>query len=383
MPEPRGAQRSRLAELARLFLKLGTIGFGGPAAHIALMRQEVVDRRRWLSEEHFLDLVGATNVIPGPNSTELAIHIGRERAGWKGLIVAGSAFIAPAMVMVLALAWLYVEFGTAPAAENVLYGIAAVVVAIIVDALWKLGKTAAKGPGLSVLGAVVFVTYLLGVNELLLLGGAAVVTSVMANGSRILGGGTQLIVVASPVLQWAAATRSDEDLTRLFLLFLKFGAVVFGSGYVLLAFIRADLVSRLGWLTNDQLVDAISIGQFTPGPVFTTATFIGYVVAGLSGALLATVAIFLPGFVLVAALNPLIPRIRRSTWLAPALNGLNVASVGLMGGVTVQLARVAIVDPPTAALAIASLIAIVRLSPNPALLILLGGAVGLVRWVAV
>jgi chromate transporter len=366
-----------------LFLKLGTIGFGGPAAHIALMRQEVVDRRRWLSEEHFLDLVGATNVIPGPNSTELAIHIGRERAGWKGLIVAGSAFIAPAMVMVLALAWLYVEFGTAPAAENVLYGIAAVVVAIIVDALWKLGKTAAKGPGLSVLGAVVFVTYLLGVNELLLLGGAAVVTSVMANGSRILGGGTQLIVVASHVLQWAAATRSDEDLTRLFLLFLKFGAVVFGSGYVLLAFIRADLVSRLGWLTNDQLVDAISIGQFTPGPVFTTATFIGYVVAGLSGALLATVAIFLPGFVLVAALNPLIPRIRRSTWLAPALNGLNVASVGLMGGVTVQLARVAIVDPPTAALAIASLIAIVRLSPNPALLILLGGAVGLVRWVAV
>jgi chromate transporter len=365
-----------------LFLKLGTIGFGGPAAHIALMRQEVVDRRRWLSEEHFLDLVGATNVIPGPNSTELAVHIGRERAGWKGLIVAGTAFIAPAMVMVLALAWLYVEFGTTPAAENLLYGIAAVVVAIIVDALWKLGRIAARSPGLSILGAVVFVSYLLGVNELLLLGVAAIVTSVVANRSRILGG-THLIVVATPILQWAAATRSDEDLTRLFLLFLKFGAVVFGSGYVLLAFIRADLVSRLGWLTNEELVDAISIGQFTPGPVFTTATFIGYVVAGVSGALLATVAIFLPGFLLVAALNPLIPRIRRSAWLAPALDGLNVASVGLMGGVTVQLARVAIVDPLTAALAIASLIAIVRVSPNPAWLILLGGAVGLVHWVAV
>jgi chromate transporter len=382
VPEPRGVQGSRLAELARLFLKLGTIGFGGPAAHIALMRQEVVDRRRWLSEEHFLDLVGATNVIPGPNSTELAVHIGRERAGWKGLIVAGTAFIAPAMVMVLALAWLYVEFGTTPAAENLLYGIAAVVVAIIVDALWKLGRIAARSPGLSILGAVVFVSYLLGVNELLLLGVAAIVTSVVANRSRILGG-THLIVVATPILQWAAATRSDEDLTRLFLLFLKFGAVVFGSGYVLLAFIRADLVSRLGWLTNEELVDAISIGQFTPGPVFTTATFIGYVVAGVSGALLATVAIFLPGFLLVAALNPLIPRIRRSAWLAPALDGLNVASVGLMGGVTVQLARVAIVDPLTAALAIASLIAIVRVSPNPAWLILLGGAVGLVHWVAV
>jgi chromate transporter len=383
MPEPQGVQGSRLGELARLFLKLGTIGFGGPAAHIALMRQEVVERRRWLSEDHFLDLVGATNVIPGPNSTELAIHIGRERAGWKGLIVAGSAFIAPAMVIVLAMAWLYVEFGTTPAVENLLYGIGAVVVTIIVDALWKLGKIAAKGPALSVLGAVVFLSYLLGVNELLLLGGAAVVTSVVGNRSRILGGGNLLIVVASPVLQWAAATRSDEDLTRLFLLFLKFGAIVFGSGYVLLAFIRADLVSRLGWLTNEQLVDAISIGQFTPGPVFTTATFIGYLVAGLTGALLATVAIFLPGFLLVAALNPLIPRIRKSAWLGPALDGLNAASVGLMGGVTVQLARVAIVDPLTAALAIVSLIAIVRLSPNPAWLILLGGTVGLVRWVAV
>jgi chromate transporter len=255
------------------------------------------------------------------------------------------------------------------------------VVAIIADALWKLGRTAAKDLPLAVLGVAVFVFYLLGVNELLLLGVAAIVTSVEANRSRILGG-PHLTVVAGPMLKWAAATRPDQDLPQLFLLFLKFGAVVFGSGYVLLAFIRADLVSRLGWLTNDQLIDAVAIGQFTPGPVFTTATFIGYVVAGLPGALLATVAIFLPSFLLVAALNPLIPRIRRSPWLAPALDGLNMGSVGLMAGVAVQLAIVAIGDLLTAALALGSLIAIVRLRLNPAWVILLGGAVGLVRWAA-
>jgi chromate transporter len=381
MTERRGVRRSRLSELALLFLKLGTIGFGGPAAHISLMRQEVVDRRRWLTDEHFLDLVGATNVIPGPNSTELAIHIGRERAGWRGLIVAGSAFISPAMVMVLALAWLYVDFGTTPATENLLYGIAPVVVAIIADALWKLGRTAAKNLALIALGAAVFLFYVLGANELLLLGVAAIVTSVSANRRRILGNGPRAIVVVSPAFQWAAVTRSDEALPQLFLLFLKFGTVVFGSGYVLLAFIRADLVSRLGWLTNEQLIDAVAIGQVTPGPVFTTATFIGYVVAGLPGALLATVAIFLPSFLLVAALNPLIPRIRRSPWLSPALDGLNVGSVGLMAGVAVQLAAVAIGDALTAALALASLVAIVRLRLNAAWVILLGGAVGLLRWI--
>jgi chromate transporter len=380
MPKGSRPQGSDLAELARLFLKLGTIGFGGPAAHIALMRQEVIDRRRWLSEQHFLDLVGATNVIPGPNSTELAIHIGRERAGWKGLLVAGGAFIAPAMAIVLALAWLYVEFGTSVAAENLLYGIAPVVIAIIIDALWKLAKVAAKNPALSLMGVVVFALFLLQVNELLLLGACAVVVSVVSNRHRIAGGGVSLFLIA-PALQWSAATpRSDEDLSRLFLLFLKFGSVVFGSGYVLLAFIRADLVTRLGWLTNEQLVDAIAIGQFTPGPVFTTATFIGYIVAGFAGAVLATVAIFLPSFLFVAALSPLIPKIRRSPWLSAALDGLNVASVALMAGVTMQLGRVAVVDPLTIALAAGSLGAILRWKPNPAWLILLGAAVGLVRW---
>jgi chromate transporter len=375
-----GRERSRLAELARLFLKLGTIGFGGPAVHIALMRQEVVDRRRWLTEEHFLDLVGATNAIPGPNSTELAIHIGRERAGWKGLLVAGSAFIAPAVVIVLVLAWLYVDYGATPAAENLLYGIAPVVIAIVADALWKLARVAAKGPALVILGGIVFLLYLLGVNELLLLAAAAAIASITTNARRIVGSGMPVMVTAASFLQWSAQPQGGVDLSRLFLVFLKFGSVVFGSGYVLLAFIRADLVSRLGWLTNEQLVDAIAIGQFTPGPVFTTATFIGYLVAGLTGALLATIAIFLPSFVFVAGLNPLIPKIRRSPWLAPALDGLNMASVGLMAGVTVQLGRAGIMDALTIALAMVSFVVITRWKPNAAWLILAGAVVGLLRW---
>lgn len=377
---PRGQPSSDLAELARLFLKLGTIGFGGPAAHIALMRQEVVVRRRWMTEQHFLDLVGATNIIPGPTSTELAIHIGRERAGWRGLLVAGSAFIAPASVIVLTLAWFYVEFGTTPAAENLLYGIAPVVIAIIVDALWKLAKIAVKSPALLLLGVVVFVLFLRQVDELLLLGVSALVAGLVANWGRVAGGGAPLFGIAPLALRWVtAAQRAEEDLSRLFLLFLKFGSVVFGSGYVLLAFIEADLVTRLGWLTSEELVDAVAIGQFTPGPVFTTATFIGYLVAGLTGAALATVAIFLPSFLFVAALSPLVPRIRRSPWLSAALDGLNVASVALMAGVTVQLAEVSVVDPLTIALTACSLGAIWRWRPNPAWLILAGAVVGVAR----
>ena len=382
MLEKVGPERHSLTDLMRLFLKLGTIGFGGPAAHIALMRHEVVDRRKWLGEQHFLDLVGATNVIPGPNSTELAIHIGRERAGWKGLLVAGSAFIAPAMIIVLGLAWLYVEYGTTPAAENLIYGIAPVVIAIIVDALWKLAKVAAKGAAPLVLGALVFVFYLAGANELILLGAAAILASVVANRHRIARAGMPLFIMAIPLVRWSAARPSDEDLPQLFLLFLKFGSVVFGSGYVLLAFIRADLVSRLGWLTNEQLVDAVAIGQFTPGPVFTTATFIGYLVGGFAGAVLATIAIFLPSFLFVAALNPVIPKIRRSPWLAPALDGLNMASVGLMAGVTVQLGQAAIIDPLTSALAVAAVLVMARWKPNPGWVILAGVAVGLLHWFA-
>ncbi len=369
---------TRLIELALLFGKLGIIGFGGPAAHIAMMRREVVVRRGWLTEEHFLDLVGATNLIPGPSSTEMAIHIGRERAGWNGLLVAGSAFIIPAMLIVLACAWIYVRFEEAPAVTGLLYGIEPVVVAIIVHALWKLGKLAVTSVWSGLLAVVVLVLYLAGINELLLLAGPVLLVVLVTNRGRFRRGPT--LLSALPLFPLAASTRpADDDLARLFLLFMKFGAIVFGSGYVLIAFVQADLVSRLGWLTDQQLVDAVAIGQFTPGPVFTTATFIGYLVRGVPGALLATIGIFLPGFLLVAALNPLVARMRRSSWASAALDGANLGAVGLMGGVTVDIGRVALVDAPTVVLFAAAIVVVFRWDPNPAWLIGVGALVGVVR----
>lgn len=372
--------RARVRALFGLFLKLGTIGFGGPAAHIALMRDEVVGRRRWVSDQHFLDLVGATSLIPGPNSTELAIHIGRERAGWRGSIVAGAAFIAPAALIVLGLASLYVRYGSTPAGENLMYGIAPVVIAVIVAALGKLATMAVKNLPLAGLGVAVLALYLAGVNELLLLVAAAFVSVVAANPGRIRSNCFPAAVATPSLVSSLAPATGELELGRLFLLFLKFGSVVFGSGYVLLAFLRADLVSRLGWLTNEQLVDAVAVGQFTPGPVFTTATFVGYIVAGLPGAFVATFGIFLPSFVLVGVLNPLIPRIRESRYLGAALDGVNVAALGLMAGVVAQLGSVALVDPLTIVLMLLSLVVIVRVNPNPVWLILIGGAVGLLHW---
>jgi chromate transporter len=373
----RDRKPTALGAVAAVFLKLGVIGFGGPAAHIALMRQEVVGRRGWLSDGQFLDLVGATNLIPGPNSTEMAMHVGRERAGWRGLVVAGTAFIGPAALMVLGLAWAYVEYGSTPGAESLLYGIEPVVMAIIVHAVWQLGRTAIRGPLTAAVGACVVVLYLLGVNELLLLASSAVLVSVISNRERVLGRGSLALF---PLLAVELPHKAGQELGGLFLLFLKFGAVVFGSGYVLLAFLRGDLVVRLGWLTSAQLADAVSVGQFTPGPVFTTATFIGYVVGGLPGALLATLGIFLPSFFLVGALNPLIPYLRGSPWAGTALDGLNVAALGLMAGVSLQLGRAALVDAVTVVLALAALVVLFRWRPNPAWVVLAGAVVGVARW---
>lgn len=374
MATPRS--KGRLFELALLFLKLGTVGFGGPAAHIALMRDEVVTRKRWVSEQRFLDLVGATNLIPGPNSTELAAHIGRERAGWRGLVVAGSAFIAPAMIIVLVLAWLYLRYETSPAADALIYGVSPVVIAIIVFAVWGLAKTASKSPLLLGLGLAAFVLYLLGVNELLLLGGSALLSSLLGRSWRLRNIGVLVTAVPTSVI---AAGSSPVELGRLFMLFLKFGSVVFGSGYVLLAFLRADLVARLGWITSGQLIDAVAIGQMTPGPVFTAATFVGYLIAGVPGALLATLGIFLPSFVFVALLNPLVTKIRESVLLAAMLDGLNVAALGLMAGVTVQLGRESLVDPITISIALISCGIIFRWRLNTVWLIVAGAAVGILR----
>jgi chromate transporter len=369
------ASRTSLRELAAFFLRLGLTAFGGPAAHIAIMEDELVRRRRWLSRESFLDLLGASSLIPGPSSSELAIHIGYLRGGWTGLLVAGWCFILPAAIIVVALAWLYVRFGALPAVSAILYAVKPVVIAIVLQALWGLGRTAMKNWYLGLIGLFAAVTVFLGLHPLLLLliaGSVAVLIHLR---------GSQPILTAwhfpTASIATAAIGASAFSLGSLFLVFLKIGAVVFGSGYVLLAFLRADLVVHRGWMTNPQLVDAVAIGQLTPGPVFTTATFIGYLLGGLRGSVVATVGIFLPAFVLVAASGPLIPRIRGSKLAGAFLDGVNVGSLALMAYVSWQLGRVSIVDFTTVGIMAISTVALTRWRLNSAWLVLGGAAIGL------
>lgn len=372
--------QSSLGEVIRLFLRLGFTAFGGPAAHIAMMHDEVVVRRRWLEEQYFLDLVGATNLIPGPNSTEMAIHIGYDRAGWRGLVAAGVCFILPAALIVGILAWAYVEYGRTPQGEALLYGIKPVIIAIVLQALFRLGRAAVKGPLLAVIGVAALLLYLFGVNELLLLfGGGLVLVALQAIRKAPQWSAVFLPLIGASGLVRLAEPATPVRLDQLFFIFLKIGAVLYGSGYVLLAFLRNDFVLRLGWLTDQQLLDAVAIGQFTPGPVFTTATFIGYVLAGVPGAILATVGIFLPSFCFVALLNRIVPYLRRSVWTAVLLDGINVAALGLMAGVTWQLGQEAIVDGVTLLLAVGAIIVLFRFKLNSAWLVLGGGIVGLIR----
>jgi chromate transporter len=397
-----------------LFLKLGLIGFGGPAAHVGMMHNEVVVRRRWLSEQRFLDLLGATNLIPGPNSTEMAIHIGYLRAGWPGLIAGGAAFILPAMSMVLALSWAYVRFGALPQVGWLLYGVKPVVIGIIVQALWLLGRKAVKDVWTGVIGLAVIVLYFAGVNELLLLFAGGLVVMLGKNLARLrsnggtlaafgpvalvaelgrhtgllagrhtglplrlgeLGGYAGLLAGRHPGLPLLAIV--PFSLPVLFFSFLKIGAVLYGGGYVLIAFLQAEFVERLGWLTQAQLLDAVAIGQVTPGPLFTTATFIGYVLGGVPGGILATVGIFLPAFIFVAVSNPLIPRLRASVWMGAFLDGINAASLGLMAAVTFELARATLLDPLTIALAIAAGALLFLFRLNSVWLVLGGAIIGL------
>jgi chromate transporter len=369
----------RLAEVAGLFLKLGVTAFGGPAAHIAMMRHEVVRRRAWLDDQRFLDLLGATNLIPGPNSTEMTIHLGLLRAGWCGLVVGGACFILPAMLIVMALAWSYVRFGTTPAAGWLLYGVKPVVIAIIVQALAGLTPKAVTGPLTACVGLGTLVLYALGVNEIVLLATAGIVVMLGHNVQRWQQSRVTSIVLALGGVSLPALAVTTFSLPLLFLTFLKIGAVLYGSGYVLLAFLRADFVVRLGWLTDQQLLDAVAIGQVTPGPVFTTATFIGYVLAGVPGALWATLGIFLPSFVFVAVSNPLIPRLRNSPWASGLLDGVNIASLGLMAAVTWQLGRTSLVDPLTVVVALLSAGLLLRYNINATWLIAGGAVVGLLR----
>jgi len=364
--------KATLRELAGLFLRLGATAFGGPAAHIAMMEDEVVRRRRWLSRERFLDLLGATNLIPGPNSTEMAIHIGHTQAGWLGLIVAGTCFIVPAMIIVLAIAWAYVRYGTLPIGLGILYGVKPVIIGIVAQALARLGRTAIQKLPIAVIGVLAVVGNALGGDELVVLAAAGLAAVLARLPSR--GAAAALALPAA-----SAAGAAPFAMGTMFLFFLKVGAVLFGSGYVLIAFLRADLVTRWHWLSESQLLDAIAVGQVTPGPVFTTATFIGYVLGGTKGGLLATLGIFLPAFVFVAASGPIIPRLRRSAWAGAFLDGVNVGSLALMAVVTAQLAGEAIVDVPTAVLAAASLGVLLRWQVNSSWLVLVGAAVGVAR----
>jgi chromate transporter len=362
----------RLRELGRLFGTLGFIGFGGPAAHIALMRREVVERRAWLTDPQFLDLVGITNLIPGPNSTELAMLVGRHRAGRLGLVVAGLSFILPAATVVLALAWAYVSFGATPAGGALLYGIKPVVVAIVAVALVAFGRNALSGPLRVAVAAGAALLWVAGVNELALLAAGAVA---MAGGRLATGHPWAGIGVVLPA---ALVTASTVNLLTLGAVFLKAGALLYGSGYVLLAFLRGDLVERLGWLTDVQLLDAVAIGQVTPGPLFTTATFIGYVLAGVPGALVATIAIFLPAFVLVALIGPIADRIRKRPLTAALLDGVNAVALGLMAAVSLQLGASALVDPLSIGIGVVTLALLAWGRVPSVVLVIAGGAVGLV-----
>jgi chromate transporter len=395
MPQSRTdiAEKTNLRGLALFFLRLGTTAFGGPAAHIAMMEDEVVRRRQWITREKFLDLLGAANLIPGPSSTEMAIFIGYLCQGWAGLLLGGISFIAPAMIIVVGFAWAYVKFGNLPQVTWLLYGVKPVIIAIILQALWQLGRTAVKNKFLGVLAIIGLILNFLGINILVLLFGTGVISG-MRQGliqDRARNWKALLIMLLSvccflAVAYFAAGLSSTEKVTfgllPLFFFFVKVGSIVFGSGYVLLAFLQADLVGNWHWLTTTQLLDAIAVGQVTPGPVFTTATFIGYLLAGLPGAVIATAGIFLPSFIFVAASSPLIPRLRKSAVAGAFLDGVIIASLALMASVTWSLGRDAVIDLPTALLVLGSAVLLVRFRLNSLWLVLGGALIGFLIYVA-
>jgi chromate transporter len=358
--------KRHLKELTSLFLKLGCIGFGGPAVHIAMMEDEVVRKRQWMTEDHFLDLIGATNLIPGPNSTEMAMHIGHEKGGWRGLVLAGCCFIVPAVLITASFAWAYKQYAALPAVQPFLYGIKPAIIAVIVSLMITLGRKAVKNVPLAIMGGIAMALVLLGVNEMYILFG---------------------IGMAGVALRWTKQQKRAMNMLyaipakttianwKLFLMFLKIGAILYGSGYVLFGFLDAELV-KTGIMTRHQLVDAIAVGQFTPGPVFSSATFIGWQIGGLWGAIAATLGIFLPSFLFVAFLNPLIPRLRRSALMSAFLDAVNVASVAIIMGICIEMGKDAITDGKTVALAVAGFIVTTVFKKLNTAFIIAGGALG-------
>lgn len=378
--EEASGERTSLAELAWLFFRLGATSFGGPAAHVAMMRDEVVTRRRWLDEAAFLDRVSVTNLIPGPNSTELALLIGRERRGLSGLVVAGVAFLLPAMVLTASLGWLYVRYGRLPEVAGLLFGVKPAILAVVVQALAGLVPTALRSSSLRLIAFAVLASALIGVSEVASLGSAGLAAVLVA---RIrgelrfdLGGkGSLGLAPLAPVIAAVGVATAATPAT-LFEVFFRIGSALFGSGYVLLAFLRSELVGRLGWIGEPTLLDAVAVGQVTPGPVFTTATFLGYVLAGPAGALAATVGIFLPAFLLVALSGAMVPRLRSSRFVGVFLDGLNAGSLGLMASAALTLSRGALQDPLAVALAAVSCVLLLRFRVNATWVVLGAGLVG-------
>lgn len=354
-------KRERQKEISKVFFKLGILAFGGPAAHIAMMDEEIIQKRNWITRDKFIDLIGATNLIPGPNSTELAIHLGFERGGLLGLFIGGISFIFPAMVITLFFAYIYVEFGDMPQVGSILYGMKPVIIVIILRALFRLGKSVIKSRLYFILGILVIGVYMLGLAEIPLL---------------LLSGFLGMLIKNHPRIKGKFFSISPLALITVFLIFLKIGSVLYGSGYVLLAFLEAEFVRKLGILTNKQLIDAIAVGQFTPGPVFTTVTFIGYLLRGFPGAIVATVGVFIPSFLLVWILNPLVPKLRNSSWLSGMLDGVNLGSLALMAVVSIKLAMASLIDPLSFIILIVSIFTLLRLEINAPWIILLGGVLG-------
>lgn len=390
LPQHSRSSPARLRELAALFLRVGAISFGGPAAHIALIESEIVRKRQWVTRQEFLDMVGAANLIPGPTSTELAINVGFVRAGWVGLAVAGASFIFPAALITGAFAWAYVRFGALPQAASVLGGIKPAVIAVIAIAIWRLGRTAVKDGWLAALGGLVLAAFFLGLNPVVILFGGGVTGALVRRAAVPRSAGTLLLFsLPSGLARWgsypsslavaavAAPLVDRPSLGRIAVFFLKVGAVLYGGGYVLLAFLEQGLVRQNAWLTRQQLLDAVAIGQFTPGPVLSTATFIGYILGGAPGAAVATVAIFLPSFFYVALLAPVLFRLRQSSWMSAFLDSINVCAVALMAGVTYRLALDALRGWPSGLIAAAGLGVLLRWKINPAWVVLGGGLAGL------
>ncbi|MDC3337875.1 chromate efflux transporter [Flavobacteriales bacterium] len=334
------SQKNKLREIFSLFMALGVSAFGGPAAHIALMQKEFIDKRKWMTSQHYLDLIGITSLVPGPNSTEMVMHVGKERGGVAGLFIAGISFILPAVLITLGIAFLYKEYGKLPMVAPWVYGIKIGVIALIISAVIKLAKKAVKNWFLGILGCTAVIAGLLGLHEILIILGAGLINLGLKQFKFI-----PSFIIPLTIFGSISSSRLESMTSlKIFLVFLKMGSILFGSGYLLFAYMDTELVEGLGWITRDQLTEAIAIGNITPGPVLSTATYVGYELDGFSGAALATAGIFLPSFLIILIISPFIPKLRNSSGARSLINGINIGALAMMTVVTYKLGLEMLID---------------------------------------